>query len=257
MKLVISFLFTLISFSSFACECISHPFMVQYHQSDFIATAKILKVSGDELASEYRHVDIEIIELFKGEITSSIKEVNVNRNNCGIFTPENTTWLIFASKDSDGVLQIDACSGAQEIKEIPYDDKYPNYKKNVEANLSRTLEILSYLKKENLSSTNEYHLTPNIPSSCYRDLKGFECTRQTFSVFELTVQKDLSISNIKAVKEFDNIELSSKLFTCIKQNTIINTFKVKQIPTTTKVLVICFFYPAEGEYKSFISFLNL
>ena len=35
----------------------------------------------------------------------------------------------------------------KEIKEIAYDNTYPAYKKNREAYLSRTLEVLRYLKK--------------------------------------------------------------------------------------------------------------
>lgn len=257
MKPLISFLFLLISFHSEACSCFTPPFMVSYQQSDFIAIAKIKKISGDEMKSPYRYATIEIAELFKGEPASLIKEVNINTSNCGILTPENTTWLLFATRDSDGILQISLCSGAQEIKEIAYDNTYPAYKKNREAYLSRTLEVLRYLKKERLDATNEYHLTPNFTSPCFRSLQGFESSKQVFSVFELTVQKDLTISNIKAVKEFSSQTLSSQLFECIKQYTKIANTNLQEVPGITKVLLIFFYYAAEGENKSFISLQNL
>lgn len=238
---------------SFACDCTNLPFMARYHTSDFIARVRIIKASKDEINSIYRNIDIQILELFKGKTVNSLKVVSNTRSTCGISTPENTDWVIFASYDDSGNLSFASCSGSQQIEKVPYDEKYPNYKKNIEAKLSRKLETLTYLKKENLILTNEYHLTPNLSRLCFDDLKGLSNGNQLFSVFELTVQKDLFISDLIATKEFDNKELAQKLLTCLKQTTKINAYKIKEIPAPTKVLIILFYYPAEGEDKSFIS----
>jgi hypothetical protein len=257
MRLVISFILLFFLHKSTACDCVSPPFFVQYQKSDFIATVKILKVSGDERASEYRTIDIEIVEQYKGARTTTVDVLNINRSSCGIVMPENTTWLIFASKDNDGTLKVSSCSGSVQLKDIPFDSKYLNYKKNAEAHLSRTIEVLNYLRNENLNFVDKYGLIPGFSSLCLSDLRGFELKEPSFSVFSLEVEEDLTISSINAVKNFSSNELSSKLFTCVKESIKVNNSRTKPIPAATQVLIIFFYYPSEGENKSFVGLHNL
>jgi hypothetical protein len=113
------------------------------------------------------------------------------------------------------------------------------------------------LRNENLNLADKNGLVTRFSSSCFSDLRGFELKEPSFSVFKLTVEEDLTISSIDAVKKFNSNELSSKLFTCVKEGIKVNNSRTKQIPAVTQVLIIFFYYPSEGENESFVSWQNL
>ena len=72
-------------------------------------------------------------------------------------------------------------------------------------------------------------------------------------MYQLTVEKDLSISKIKALKEFDNQKLSKALLAYLKEKAKLNTRNISAIKKRTQLIVVYYFYPAEKEYQSFIS----
>lgn len=242
-----------VSSKLFACECVAWNFESRYRLSDFIATAKILSVSAAEENSEYQKIEIEIIELYKGKLVNSLSIKSVKKSNCGIFTPENSTWLIFASYDVNDTLSFGLCSGSIRMDSILYDPKCPNYKRNVEAKIQHTLEILAYLKKIKLFNLNEHGLIINMKTSCITDLKGYEVNRQKFAIYEISVSKNLSVTKVKNLKAFDNKVLSKKLTACIKKESNVNTRKLKEIPFKTKVIVIYFCFSEAPVNPSFLT----
>lgn len=253
MKWFLLFITLSISSKLLACECVEWNFESRYRFSDFIATAKIISVSDAFENNEYQKVEIEIIELYKGKHISSLSEANVKKTNCGIYTPANTTWLIFASYDSAGILNFGLCSGSIQVDNISYDPKYPNYKRNVEAKIQHTIDILAYLKKIKLFNLNEHGLIINMATTCIQDLKGYETNNQKFAIYEITVSKNLAIAKVKNLKSFDNEVLSQKLLACIKNDATVNTRKFKKIPFKTKVIVIYFYNPGDQNNPSFLS----
>ena len=52
--------------------------------------------------------------------------------SCSFFTALNTTWLIFASKDKDGILKFGYCSG------------FLNIEKNLNS-VQRKINVLKYI----------------------------------------------------------------------------------------------------------------
>jgi hypothetical protein len=250
------FLFLIIfSISSklFACECVAVNFDVRYQTSDFIATAKILSVSDVEENSDYRKIEIEILELYKGNHVTYLKELSPRLKGCGIFTPKNTIWLIFATYDRNGTLNFALCSGSMQIDSIPDHSWDPNYKQFIKSKIQRTLEILTYLKSLKLSNINEHGLVIDVPLKCIYYLGGHEANKQRFAVYEISVSKNLSITKVKTLKTFDNKELSQNLLACIKNEAKVNTEKLKEIPFKSKVIVIYFYHPGEQSNPGFLT----
>ncbi len=228
-----------------ACECFAENFDTRYQKSDLIATAKILSISDWDPNNENRKIEIQILELFKGKDTNSLKILSTNWKNCGIWTSKNTVWLIFASFDLKGDLVTGLCSGSMQIDNIPEHSWNPGYKQLIESKIQRSLEMLTYLKSIKLSNINEYGLVIDLPLECIHGLGEHEAIKQIFAVYEVSVSKSLSITAVKTLKAFDNKEISQKLLACIKNKGKVNTEKLKDIPYNTKVIVIYFYYPGE------------
>ncbi len=235
-----------------ACVCLPQNFESRYQSSDFIATAKIISVSSLEDNSKFHKVEIQIIELYKGKHITSLSEASIQKTNCGIYTPANTTWLIYASYDDSGILNFNLCSESMQIDDIPYDPNYPSYKKNVESQIQHTRDILGYLKKKRLSELNKHRLVINMTAPCIQDLHEYDAV-YSFAIYELSVSKNLAITKIKNLKTFNNKSLTKKLLRCIKKAATINTGKRKEIPSETKVIVIYFYYPREKNNPGFVS----
>ncbi len=103
-----------------------------------------------------------------------------------------------------------------------------------------------------MESYNPYHLALFSLGGCDENMRGFENQRR-FAVYELDVNEDLSIEKIKARQEFDNADLARRLLECVRENARINTTTIKGIPTKTKLFIIYYYYPVEGNDQSFVS----
>ena len=256
MKWIVSIILVLLSQYALCCECVTIPFNLLYQKTDFIAKAKIIYVDTSEQNNQYRDIEIEILSLYKGQPTTALKINNHLNNDCGIYTPKNSIWLIFASYDINGILHFGICSGSIQI------DKYKDLadssfsKKYHERYLNRRLEVLEFLKNKEFNFVDKYDLMVNFDFPFLQDLKGFDVKSQIFAVYELTIRKDLSVKEVKPIMEFDNADLSNKMFDQLKTASI-RTRWVKEIPKETKKLLIFFYYPAESGYKSFISVFAL
>ena len=184
MKGLLLSLLMLVSVETFGCYCGFTPFLETYQRSDFIATAKISKVIQDNKNENYHDIEIEGINVYKGTPLNRLKIESSLNSSCAFLPSENTTWLIFASKDQNGFLSFGSCSGSIQIDRQFDLVEYPNldikYKKSVDLKL----EALNFLKRSNISTVNKFNLITNDYSICSDDLKGFK-EKNRFAVFDI------------------------------------------------------------------------
>ena len=246
----------LISKETFSCSCINTPLLEKYQRSDFVAKIKITKVIQDEYNKDYHNIDFELINIYKGESLNKIKIASVINTSCSFLPSENTTWLIFASKDHNGVLSSGACSGNEQIDRAFDLVMYPNLDVKYRKSIDLKLQVLEYVKRKKLTIDNKFKLTPTNYRLCLDDLKGFD-EKNRFAVYQVIINRDLSIKNIKVIKRFNNKDLSKKLASCLQDNMKISAQNMKVIPEKAKMMIIYFYYSAENNNQSFVSIWDL
>lgn len=255
-KKLLLFFLMLIAKETFSCDCIVTSLISKYEQSDFIATIKIFKVIKDENNKDYHDIDFELINLYKGTSINKLKIESELNSSCSFLPSENTTWLIFASKDHNGFLSFGACSGSEQIDRVFDLIKYPNLDVKYKKIIDLKLEVLDFIKENKLAVDNKFKLMPIDYGLCLDGLKGF-IEKDRFAVYELIVNRDLSIENIRILKRFNNKNLSKKLTVCLRNNLKITARNVDSIPEKAKIIMIYFYYSAEKENPSFVSTWDL
>ena len=240
-----------ISNAGFACVCISNTLLNDFQHSDFVAKVKVLKVSEATADGEYQDAIIEVLELYKGNKISTIK-INASLNtSCNLIVPENSTWLVFANTNQAGFLAFGLCSGSMYLDRKINSNDYPNLEAKWINEINQKISVLQFFAAKHINQPNEFDLRLN------RQLRGlfegYEGEVRSNAVFQLTVEKNLSISKIKVLKEFDNQQLSKELLKYLKGNIKISSKNNSGINKRTQLIVVYYFYPAEKEYRSFIS----
>ncbi len=179
--------------------------------------------------------------------------VNVaSGTSCAFSLPAGSTWLVFAKLDQKGIPGFGPCSGSQQLDRFD-PGQHPKAASNDKKSIELKLATLDFLKKNNLeaSKSNSYDLALAPLGGCDERLNGFE-NQNRFAVYEVDVNEDLSVAKITARQEFDNAELAHRLLECLRKNVRIYAARIKEIPTKTKILVIYYYYPAEGNDPSFV-----
>ena len=240
-----------ISNAGFACVCISNTLLNDFQHSDFVAKVKVLKVSEATADGEYQDATIEVLELYKGNKITTIK-INAKLNtSCNLIVPENSIWLVFANTNQAGFLAFGRCSGSMYLDRKINSNDYPNFEANWINEINQKISVLQFFAAKHINQPNEFDLRLN------RQLRGlfegYEGEVRSNAVFQLTVEKNLSISKIKALKEFDNQQLSKELLKYLKGSIKISSKNNSGINKRTQLIVVYYFYPAEKEYRSFIS----
>ena len=247
----------LISVNAFACECMPRPLVERHQSADYVATAKILKMLPDKQDPNHFTLEIFPTNVYKGKPGTTLIEVFYEP--CSPFPSENSTWLIFATDGKKGLSSFEPCSGNLLLDRVfTADDsiRYPNAERNYKKSIELKLSVLEFLKKQKITEVNEYDLKKMLTKDCFSDLKGYT-NNNSFVVFKVKVNEDLTIGKISTLQAFDNSQLSNKLFNCLKENLKINIQESPKIPRKTSLMLIYYYYPAEAEYQSFIGAADL
>lgn len=253
MRMLILLISFFITTACCACECVMMPLVYYIQKSDFIAKVKVLKVSEPTVDGQYQDAQIEILELFKGKKISTIRVWANLKTDCDLSVSENSTWLIFAQTNSSGFLRFDLCSGSLQLDRDFTSRNYPTAQNNWTESIDRKLAVLRYLKSNHLTSPNEYDLALTSIEQKDEHFRGYTVLKDRFAVFQITIEKNLSISKVKALKEFDNKALSDSLLSYLQINKKVNSRKVSGIKKRTKLIIIYYYYDADEKNKSFIS----
>lgn len=257
MKKIIIISLLLITNNVFSCGCAITKLIDRFHKSEFIAKVKVKKVSVYNAESYYQNAEIEIIDLYKGSKINNIKISSNLRSSCGLYVPENSVWLIFAQKDNNGNISFGYCSGSIQIDKNMSSEKYPNAEKNRKKSIERKLSVLNFLTAKNIQNENQYNLRLYYSKECNDNFKGYEVNKSKFALYEITIEKNLRISNIKSLQEFDNKKLSEKIMKCMNENLKVDNRKIFEIPNSSKIIMIYYYYEAENEDMSFIGEFDL
>lgn len=253
---VLIFLFTLmISQQVFACTCKTASPLFKVARSDFIATVNILNVTPDIENKHMKDVEIEILDLFKGDKISILKTYStINGNSCGVYTSKGATWLIFAYKNNDDELIYDLCSGSKNLDKTSNFYNQPNAKAVYKSSLNSNIELLEYLKDEDIKLNDNFGLRTFISEECLKGYNGIDPGKRTFALYEITIDSLSNIKMINAVKEFENKALKSDLLSCLNKSVTISKDDEKMdVPKNTKIMVALFYNPARDINKSFIN----
>lgn len=224
-----------------------------YQQSDFIAVAKITNIDSSLHEQDQRDIEIEIITLYKGSAISKLKIENHLATMCGIYTPLNSTWLIFANRNQEGTLSFGYCSRSVQLDPTvnPYFDA-PT-KSRFDSSMSRMLHVLDFLKEYQ----NTFTVTTNVMVSenSWRDssLKGYEEEAYNFAAYELVSEPRQTVNQIQTLKSFQNKQLTDTIKERLKKAKIYPYPKNTQTDSPQKLLILFFFYPKEDTYPSFVS----
>ncbi len=263
MKALFTLLLALMGHQVFACVCFPMKLMERYIRSDFVATAKIIDIARDGQNEDFHTAEISIATLYKGSAINSLRIYTSLNSSCGFYTPKNTTWLIFASKNNSGDLVFGSCSGSEQVDKT-YDSEYFVRKYTEEEliairakrykTIQQKLEVLQYIKDSDLYPTNEYRLKTYFMDECLWQPRSFTITTPPYAFYELAVDTNLKIKMIKPLKELGNAPLDAALLNCIKEHTILRGPKNKKsIPTDTKLTLCLYFYEGTDTYESFVS----
>ena len=241
MKTLIVIFSLFISNSVFACSCASMNLNERISSSDFIAKAKIKKIWIDNKDKYLHNIEIEILDLYKGIATRKLKIYSAQMTSCSFFTPQNTTWLIFASKDKDGILKFGYCSGYQNI------EKNPN-------SIERKIKVLKYLKAEKINLNSKNDIAFVINSEFLKKFNGLTESKNNFALYEIVINKDLTIKSVKPIKEFQSNEMNTEIISILKnQSKVYAKNRESTISEEQKIIVPLFYYAKEKNDKSFIS----
>ncbi|MES2874576.1 MAG: hypothetical protein V4708_12700 [Bacteroidota bacterium] len=256
MKALLLFFLMIISIRSFGCTCGIIPLIDNYQHSDFIATAKILTVVQDASNKDYHDIEVALINVYKGTPIKKLKIHSWLMSSCAFLPDENTTWLIFASKNQEGSLIFGSCSGSVQVDRHFDLVQYPNLDIRYKNSMNLKLDVLSFLHENKISSINKFDVGLIDSRICTEYLKGF-IEKNRFAIYEVDVNQDLTVGEVKVLKSFDNKNLSEMLTNCLQTNLQINTKNRKTIPEKTKLTIIYFYYPSDGKSPGFISTWDL
>jgi hypothetical protein len=255
-KLLILVLFLIASIHAFACSCSHINLADNFKRSEFVATAKIINIQPDEKNKDYHNIDIEIIELYKGEKLKSLKIYSVLNSSCAFYTEKNSIWLIFASTFNN-LLSFGFCSGSTQIDRKFDPIEYPTLNARYKTSIDLKINVLKWLKQHQISLKNEFEVDIIRATDCYGALKGFEGKKKDFGVVAFQINENLLVDEIKLIKSFHNKKLSKEFLKCSKGDIKISSKNFKSLPKKTTLYAIYYFYPSEEGNDSFITIYDL
>lgn len=224
-----------------------------YQQSDFIAVVKITNIDSSLHQQDQRDIEIEIITLYKGIAVTRLKIDNHLKTMCGIYTPLNSTWLIFANRNQEGTFSFGYCSRSVQLDPTanPYFDAQS--KSRFDASISRMLNVLEFLKKYQHSFSSETNIRVNESSRLDSSLKGFDEQAYNFAAYELIVEPEQTEHQIKTLKPFQNKVLTKSIQGHLKTAKVYPYSKEIPIRSAQRILILFFFYAKENVHPSFVS----
>lgn len=237
--------FAMLVNSAQACKCGILPLLDNYQKSAFVGTARIIKVTGDPANNGQEILEIDINKLYKGDPIKKIK-ASSRAGSCGFMISENSNWLIFATLNN-GELSFGFCSGSMQLDEV----MLPTLKGHYKRQLATTLDALDFIVKNKVSSNKPDSIYAR--ESCIANLTGLKY-EDGFAVYEVKLQKDLSIKEVSMLKGFQNKELSDKIAACLKSTLEINSIAAGSVPEKMRLIFMYYFKETgSGDGKRYFS----
>jgi hypothetical protein len=250
---VIIFIF-LFSLESYSCSCGSRTVSNKFAQSEFVAKGKIIKNYKNKGKEKVYKSDIIIYDLYKGP---KLKSIYVYGNNgssimtsCDIFISEDTELIFYAYKSTQGKYTVGMCSGLV----------YLNHNKKSQQIISqnRELNILNSFKtfeNKNFNETSFYSKDLHDNLRKIDDIK----LKKSFGIFEIIFDGKLNVLKIQSISNFGNKYIDKKVINILESSSWEFSRKHKEgyQKNQYRYIIDIYYYPKEGENKSFLSIFNL
>ncbi|MCK7591569.1 hypothetical protein M0G43_13360 [Subsaxibacter sp. CAU 1640] len=233
----------LISIKSFACDCYKKDFLEAYADADIVLTAKVVDITRNGKSAGYSNLNLEPIDIYKGNFENQIKLYNEAKSMCVFYPPIDTTWLFFATKDTNnGYYTMRWCNSSKQLDKQFYNNRAPNAEKHYYWHVPLTLDLFQFLSKNKLNPNYDSKIQPIIESfSIFDKYKNADIEGGKFAYYEVTVDKSYNIVNLVPIIEFGNPKLREELLTDIYNNLTILKQKTSLSDITTVTFILHYY----------------
>jgi len=236
-----------------ACVCKTIPYMERIKRSDFIASVEFLELTEFKDQRGVFRAKVAILELFKGGFREELTLQSSMGSSCSFYTPKGSKWLIFARLLDDGKMVYSFCSRNRQL------DKEPNgisTKKGIESyNRGTKMQqsVLRYFKANKISPQNKFKLSGYFPNMCLKELSGIKLKgdSEQFGLYEIKVDKELAITEVKQIKGFGLKDIDQSVLTCIEKDFKVVKRSDKSTTGETSFLVCIYYWGPFYEHNSF------
>ncbi|RZJ83060.1 MAG: hypothetical protein EOO20_23485 [Chryseobacterium sp.] len=236
------------SIGVYACSCVNRGLTENFQQSEFVAKAKIIKITPDPKSEIYHDAELELIAVYKGKHLKKIKIASELNSSCAFLPAVNSTWIIFASR-WQGVLSFGLCSGGLNFSPTFDPAKSPDGGQHYFKSQALKQQALEYLSSNNLLNPNPHSLTAINQS--LGTIKGHKNIDE-IAVFKVDLNADLSISEISIVKTFENDVLTKAVFDSMKKDLILVKPRYRTTANFAHMLIFCYYYEKD-DGESYLS----
>lgn len=252
MKKYLLLVFLVTSLKGLACSCGFLTLSEKYIEADFVARIKLLKNYPNQGEKEIYKSDIEILELFKGKLTTSLwmegSSDGIKRSTCDLLFKENTEIIVYAEKRKDGDYMLYQCSDP--VTNEGYNRKF----------FIKELSVLRFLKDQNITYTHKSRYGTNT-HDLLEKYKGVSFDK-TFAIYEIIFTEKSQVDSVRSVIGFSE-SFDKQFIESLKKARWGNGYdpdgvglKGRSFPNNTTFIVL-YYYPPEKEDESFISVYNL
>src|SRR5699024_9081165 len=118
----------------------------------------------------------------------------------------------------------------------------------------RKMQMLKYLKSQKISMTSKNNVAFVINSDSLKKFNGLTESKNNFALYEIVINKDLSIKSVKPIKEFQTNGINNEILEILKtKSKVYARNRESAISEEEKIIIPLFYYPKEKNDKSFIS----
>jgi len=179
-------------------------------------------------------------------------------SSCSFLPDEGSEWLVFAGKNNQGQLGFGSCSGSLQLDRQFDETRYPGITEKYIREINLKMQVLDFFVSSKLEPKNKANLEISSSSNFLSEYKGSEIEGDRFALYELSIDTNLSIKEIKPIKEFTFSSSHGSLIPHLKKDLKVwAKDQEKTIAKPQKMILAIYYYPAEGDYESFLSLFDL
>ena len=231
-----------------ACSCNTQELLSRASRADFIASAKIESIKPDPDNSEYHILQIQILELYKGQNIQKIKLHSHLNSSCAMLIEEDSLWLIFADKNKDGALSFGRCSGSNQLDRKFDEEKYPGLMEGYAKRMMAKQLMLAEAKEVLIDSDIYYSWT--VRNNWRPEFKDWYLKENSVGFYELVIDENFKVMQVISVKGFDDSKHNEKFLESLKRNISLYSFSRNENIQRRTSLIIGFYYGKRGKGKS-------
>jgi hypothetical protein len=224
-RIIVTFSLWLLTTSyCLGCECMQDV-LFNCMKADFIAEVKVVKTYKNEKDNHHFYkIDIEPIALYKGEKLTSLYVYGSNGSemltSCDLYVPENTTWLVYATKAKNGNFEFGMCTSSRELGISSADSIRLGEKgiAHINRDNKRERQFLSFFKE----NQKVFDKTSAIYDASVIGIDEFLKTYKgvtfdnNFGAYKIVFNEDYTVKKVIIIKKF-NKDFDKKLIETIKK----------------------------------------